>query len=80
MFFRKHGHHVRVQILDNETSPALLSYFAREHLLPARTSCTKTHQHRRAGHPNLPTSLSKSPGNYTPVLPHQPLARAPGSS
>jgi hypothetical protein len=52
----------------------------REHPVPARTSCTKTHQHRRAGHPILPTSLSKSLGNYTPVLPHQPLARAPASS
>jgi hypothetical protein len=34
MFFRKHGHHVRVQIiLDNETFPALLSYFDSENIL-----------------------------------------------
>ncbi len=33
MFFRKHGHHVRVQILDNETSPVLLSYFKSQNIL-----------------------------------------------
>ncbi len=33
MFFRKHGHHIRAQILDNETSPALLSYFESQSIL-----------------------------------------------
>jgi hypothetical protein len=39
-------------------------------MIPTRTSRPETHQHCRTGHPDLPTSLPKSLGHYTPVLSH----------
>jgi hypothetical protein len=77
-FFRKLGHQLKVQFLDNEASDSLLTYFETQHIAYQPVPPNQKRANAATLYSNLSSALSQSPGNNSSLhLSHQPLSGPP---